>query len=211
MSMWRRITCRWKWCCRGCCSALPKRPRPRSRTAASCCRPKKVEASLGAAALSCRLYRAGESCFQYGDRQMGQQVGQAQLRGICVGKTLHRIAADIKRGVKILRTGPMSAAVGQRCKPARDHGDCGLTAAPPGERDEMVAMRPSHFERLVIAVREYVGEFGPKLEQMPCPGQLQMPARPLLDQPAPTRFLQRVEAACALGKIDRPPVVGIDQ
>ncbi len=68
-----------------------------------------------------------------------------------------------------------------------------------------------YFQRLVIAVREYVGEFGPKLEQTPCPGQLQMPARPLLGQPAPIRLLQRAEPACAFGKIDRPPVVGIDQ
>ena len=40
----------------------------------------------------------------------------------------------------------MSAAIGQRRKPARDHDDRGLAAAPPGERDEMVAVRPAHFQ-----------------------------------------------------------------
>ena len=56
------------------------------------------------AALSWRLRRAVEPGFQHGDRQVRQQIRQPQLRGVGVGKAFHRIAADIQRGVVILRT-----------------------------------------------------------------------------------------------------------
>ena len=100
------------------------------------------------AALACRLCRAVEPRFQHGDRQMRQQVGQAQLGGVGIGKAFHRIAADIQRGIISLRTRPVSAAVGEVSEPSRDHDDRGLAAVPPGERDEMIAMLPGHFQRL---------------------------------------------------------------
>ena len=152
-----------------------------------------------------------KSGFQRGDRKMRQQIRQAQLRGVCIRKTFHGITADIERGVKIFRTGPMPAAVGQRRKPARHHRNRGVATPPPGKSDEMIALWPAHIQGLIFAAGEDIGEFASELEQMPCPGLLEMAVRPASNQPVPIRILQRAEAACALGEVDRPPVVGIDE
>ena len=61
---------------------------------------------------------------------------------------------------------------------------------PPRESDEVIAMRPADFDGFVFAAGKYAGAFGPKLEQMPRPGQLQMAARPTLREPVPLGGLQ---------------------
>jgi hypothetical protein len=41
-----------------------------------------------------------------------------------------------------------------------DYDNRSITAAPPRERDEMIAMLPAHFQGLVITASEYIGQFG---------------------------------------------------
>ena len=151
------------------------------------------------------------SGLQHGHGQMPQQVGKPQLRGIGVGKAFHGIAADVQGGIVAFRTRPRPAAVGERRERSRDDDDRGIAATTAGKGDHMIAMRSADFQWLIIAIREDIGEFGAQLEEMPRPGQFQMAARPILHQAIPVRRLQRCQHAGTFGKIDRPPVVGIDQ
>ena len=55
----------------------------------------------------------------------------------------------------------------------------------PGEGDDVVTVWPGNFQRLIIAMGEHVGKFGPQFQEMPSPRQFQMTIRPVLRETFP--------------------------
>ena len=151
--------------------------------------------------------------LEHGDRQMPPKGPESRnCEASASAKPSHGIAADDRSRRRSFRDAgharPPSVKAANR---SRDHDDRGIAATAAGKGDDMIAMRAADLQRLVIAIGEHIGEFGAQLEEMPRPGQLQMAVRPILRQTFPVRRFQRGQYACALGEIDRPPVVGIDQ
>ena len=66
-----------------------------------------------------------------------------------------------------------------------DRDDRRVPAAPPRERDDMVAMRTFDLQRAIVAMGEDFGELGPQLEQLRRPGELQAAVRPVLREAFP--------------------------
>src|SRR5438309_1341817 len=116
---------------------------------------------------------------------MPEEIGQAQPRRIRLGKALDGITCCVERSIKELGARPGAAAFGERRETFCNDRDSSLAAAPPRKRNDMIAMWPAHFERVIVAIGVDLSEFNPQFQEMPDPGQLQMAIGPVLREAMP--------------------------
>src|SRR6202000_1812620 len=108
-----------------------------------------------------------------------------------------RIAGQVDRAIKVLGTGPGPSALGQRSERFSNSNDRGIAAMASGKGNDVIAMRPDDRQRLVVAMREYVGKPSAEFQQMMGPGQFQMAAVPILCEAVPIGRLQLFQHGCA--------------
>ena len=71
------------------------------------------------------------------------------------------MAAQVDATLECRGGRPYATLFGEAGEVAGDRDDGGRIAAPSRISHHMIAMRSAYFERLVIAYREDIGEFGP--------------------------------------------------
>src|SRR5215212_8239749 len=98
---------------------------------------------------------------------MPEEVGQADLRCVRLGKALYRVTAYVECGIVTLRVRPDAAGLRERRETFCDRHDHRMAASPPRKRDDVVAVVSGDLDRLVFAVGKHVSKLGPQLQEMP--------------------------------------------
>src|SRR6516225_677627 len=95
----------------------------------------------------------------------------------------------MKRAVKGFRAGPVPAAVRNRSEMPGHDDDHGVMIAAARKGNDTIVVWTAYLDRLVTALGEHVRHFIAELEEMPGPGELDMPVLPVLCESVPVRPL----------------------
>src|SRR5579859_1335420 len=131
---------------------------------------------------------------------MLEKPRQRQFPGTCL-HSIDGIAREIDCALECLGARPGAAAVGESSKVSCNNYNGCVASAPSREGHDMIVTGAGGFERLVVAVREDVGELVAQSQEMCGPGELEITIAPVLGQGCPVRCLQRGKQMSTHGKI----------
>src|ERR1700741_2758976 len=123
--------------------------------------------------LSAEPWGRGNPRLQHIDRQVSKKGREGKLCRLRA-KLLKAVSAEIDCTIKGIGAWPGAADVGRAGEMPRCSDDGCISAAAARKGNDMIAVRPAHLQRLIIAFRKHVSEFSPNFKEMRRPRELEL-------------------------------------